>query len=49
LWDITAALNPLEHKWLFWSLKTEHSKLPPYGRVPLSSLIHRLFGQRILA
>lgn len=49
LWDITAALNPLEHKWLFWSFKTEHHRLPPYVRLPFSSFIHRFFGQKIIA
>jgi SAM-dependent methyltransferase len=49
LWDFTAALNPLEHKWVFWTLETEHERLPPFSRLPLAALIHRWFGQKILA
>ena len=49
LWDLSAAFNPLEHKWLFWSVQTEHSSLPPYTRLPLSECLHRVFGQRIVA
>jgi len=48
LWDITAALNPLDHRWLFLSLKTEHRVLPNFVKVPLSSFFHRYLGQRNL-
>jgi len=49
LWDITAAFSPVEHKWIFWSFKTEHSTLPPYSRLPLADFLHRHFGQPISA
>jgi SAM-dependent methyltransferase len=47
LWDISAALNPLEHKWIFWSLETEHQELPAHSRLPFAALIHRWFGQKL--
>ena len=46
LWDITAAFNFIEHKWLFLTLSKEHSTLPRYIRLPFSSFIQRIFGQR---
>lgn len=49
LWDITAALNILEHKYIFLCLKKEHTKLPPYVRLPLASYLHKRFGQKIKA
>ena len=49
LWDVTAAFSPVEHKWVFWSFKTEHSTLPPYSQLPLADFLHRHFGQPISA
>ena len=49
LWDITAALNLLEHQWLFLTLRKEHSTLPPHIRLPGARLVQRLLGQRIHA
>lgn len=49
LWDISAALNVLEHKHLFLTFRTEHAALPPYVRLPLSRVIQRRWGQRIKA
>ncbi len=49
LWDITAALNVLEHRWMFLTLKKKHSTLPPYVRLPLAGWIQDILGQRIHA
>jgi SAM-dependent methyltransferase len=49
LWDVTAALNVLEHRWIFLTLKKEHSTLPPYVRLPLANWIQDVLGQRIHA
>lgn len=49
VWDITAALNVLEHRWLFLTLRKEHTTLPPRVRLPLARTVQRLFGQRMHA
>ncbi len=50
LWDISAALNVLEHKWLFLTFRTEHDQLPRYMRLPLARLVQKIIGgQRIKA
>lgn len=49
LWDITAALNVFEHKFIFLSFKKEHTKLLPFIRLPLASFIQKHFGQKIKA
>lgn len=49
LWDSTAAFNLLEHRWLFLTLKKEHSTLPPYIRLPVADPIQHLIGQKIKA
>lgn len=46
LYDITAALNFLEHKWIFLTLKKKHHSLPPYVKLPFSSTFQTIFGQR---
>jgi hypothetical protein len=45
LWDITAAFNVLEHKWLFLTFRTEHTKLPRFVRLPLASSLQASIGQ----
>ncbi|MBN2558332.1 MAG: methyltransferase domain-containing protein [Clostridia bacterium] len=49
LWDLTAAFNFLEHKWLFLTFRTKVSKLPRHIRLPLSDWCHKKYGQRIKA
>jgi hypothetical protein len=49
LWDLSAAFNVLEHKWIYWSLFTEHTQLPYYTPLPFSETVQNLFGQRIKA
>jgi ubiquinone/menaquinone biosynthesis C-methylase UbiE len=44
-YDITAALNVFEHRYLFLSFKKEHKKLPPHIRLPLSDFIQKRIGQ----
>ena len=47
IWDLSAAFNILEHKWIYWSPFTEHVQLPNFSRLPLSSFVQNVFGQRI--
>jgi len=49
LWDLSAALNILEHKWLFITFKTEHSKLPPFIKLPFAERWQEKLGQKIKA
>lgn len=49
VWDLSAALNFLEHKWLFLTLRKEHNLLPKHIRLPFASGIQRIFGQRMHA
>jgi SAM-dependent methyltransferase len=49
LWDIGAALNIFEHKWIFFTLRTECRKLPPRVPLPFAGFYHRRFGQVIRA
>jgi hypothetical protein len=49
LWDVTAATNLLEHRWIFLTFKKEHTTLPPYVRLPLAGWVQKVLGQRIHA
>jgi len=49
LWDLGAAFNIFEHKWLFLTLNTEHETLPRRVRLPLAASAHRLLGQAVKA
>ena len=49
LWDLTAAFNFLEHKWLFFTMKSKVTELPKYVKLPLSGWCHKKYGQRIKA
>jgi SAM-dependent methyltransferase len=49
LWDIAAALNVFEHKWLFLTGNTEHERLPRHIPLPLSRRVQRVFGQSVRA
>ena len=49
LWDVSAALNVFEHRWIFLSFKKTHKSLPPYVELPLASAVQRYLGQRIHA
>jgi len=45
LYDITAALNIFEHKWIFLTFKKKHTTLPLHFRLPFSTLAHNKIGQ----
>ncbi len=50
LWDIAAALNFVEHRWVFLSFKKEHvDRLPPHVRLPGARWVQERFGQPIKA
>ncbi|MBN2281693.1 MAG: methyltransferase domain-containing protein [Candidatus Marinimicrobia bacterium] len=49
LWDVTAALNIFEHRWIFLTLKKQHHQLPPHIKLPLAYTYQKLFGQKIKA
>lgn len=49
LWDLSAALNVLEHKWIFLTFKKEHRTLPPRVRLPMADWVQSRLGQRIHA
>jgi SAM-dependent methyltransferase len=49
LWDFSAALNVLEHRWIFLTLKKEHNHLPPHLPLPLAAWVQHHLGQRIRA
>lgn len=47
LWDVTAALNVFEHRWVFLTLRKEHQRPPRRLRLPLAAAVQRRLGQRI--
>lgn len=49
LWDLAAALNVREHKWLFLTLRKVHRRLPSRVPLPLARRLHARVGQRIVA
>jgi len=49
LWDLSAAFNLLEHKWIFLTLKKGHLRLPRYVKLPFARTLQRLLGQKIAA
>ncbi|MBD3223296.1 MAG: methyltransferase domain-containing protein [Caldithrix sp.] len=49
LWDFSAALNLIEHKTIFLSMRSEHQTLPPYFGLPFADTFQRWFGQKIKA
>jgi SAM-dependent methyltransferase len=49
LWDVSAALNILEHRWLFLTFRKEHRRLPRFVRLPFARAVQRRLGQRIHA
>lgn len=49
LWDISAVVNLLEHRWIFLGLRTEYRFLPKHIKLPFSATVHKLIGQKIAA
>ncbi len=47
IWDITAAFNIFEHRWIFLTMKKQHYNLPKYFKLPFSTTYQKLFGQKI--
>lgn len=49
LWDLAAALNVFEHRWLFLTLRKEHHRLPLHIPLPFARQVQARVGQRIRA
>jgi len=50
VWDVFAMVNLWQHRWVFLTLRKEHTDdLPPRVRLPLSRLVQKLIGQKIRA
>ena len=49
LWDVSAALNIFEHKWIFLTFRKEHHTLPKHVKLPFAWPLQRRLGQRIKA
>ena len=49
LWDILAAFDFLEHKYIFLSMKKKHYILPPFRCLPFARPIQKRMGQKIKA
>ena len=49
LWDVSAAFNIIEHKWIFLTLKSEHTGVPKFTRLFFAKYIHKKLGQIIKA
>ncbi|WP_319559010.1 methyltransferase domain-containing protein [Marispirochaeta sp.] len=49
LYDISAALNIFEHKWIFLSFRKRHYSLPRFVRLPLALRIQKRWGQLLRA
>jgi SAM-dependent methyltransferase len=47
LWDISAALNVLEHRWIFLTMRKVHECPPRRMRLPFARAVQGLFGQRV--
>jgi SAM-dependent methyltransferase len=49
LWDLSAAFNVFEHRWLFLTFRKEHHTLPPHIVLPLARRVQEKVGQKIRA
>lgn len=49
LWDLSAALNVFEHRWLFLTFRKEHHSLPPHIPLPFARRLQERVGQKIRA
>lgn len=47
LWDLAAALNIFEHKWIFLSWRKQHNVLPRHIKFSWAHRYHQRFGQVI--
>lgn len=49
IWDVTAALNFFEHKWLFLTCSTEFNTPPKHIKLPFADKLQKRIGQTIKA
>ena len=49
VWDLAAAFNVLEHRWIFLSVRKVHKRLPPRLKLPFARTIQARVGQRLNA
>lgn len=49
VWDLAAAFNILEHRWIFLNLRKIHRRLPRRVPLPFARQIQARLGQRIAA
>jgi hypothetical protein len=49
LWDLSAALNIFEHRWLFLTFRKEHHSLPLHIPLPFARRLQERVGQKIRA
>ncbi len=49
LWDLAAAFNVREHRWLFFCVRKMHHELPRAMRLPFAKRLQARIGQKIAA
>lgn len=49
IWDLAAALNIWEHRWLFLTVRKVHHTLPPCMPLPFARKLQARVGQKITA
>ncbi len=49
IWDVFAAFNFFEHKWIFLTVRKTHHSLPRYLPLFFAGHLHKFFGQRFKA
>ena len=49
IWDLAAAFNIREHRWIFLSVRKVHRRLPRRIRLPFASKLQARVGQKIAA
>lgn len=49
VWDLAAALNICEHRWIFLTVRKVHSTLPRRVKLPFARRLQARIGQRIAA
>ena len=48
-WDLAAALNILEHRWIFLTVRKVHYRLPRRVELPFARRLQARIGQRVIA
>jgi SAM-dependent methyltransferase len=49
IWDLAAAFNLREHRWIFLTVRKVHYRLPPRIALPFASRLQARVGQKIAA